>query len=325
MITKISVVVPTYRRPALLIRCLSALMKQLFYKEQYEIIIVSDGPDEETRAMVQLLLSESVPLINYFPLPERRGPAAARNAGWRAATGELVAFTDDDCIPDINWLPALWNAYKEHSFPAVAFTGKIIVPVSNRPTDYELNIAQLSVADFVTANCACSRQALLDVNGFDEQFTQAWREDSDLHFRLLKQNIPVCPVSQAVVTHPVRKEAWGVSLKEQKKSMFNALLYKKHPALYRERIQGQPPWNYYIVVLSFILVTTGLSVDSLLTTGIAFVAWITFTSSFILKRLKRSSRSASHVAEMILTSFLIPFLSIYWRLYGAWKYRVLFI
>ena len=50
---------------------------------------------------------------------------------------------------------------------------------------------------------------------------------------------------QAVVVHPVRPAAWGVSLGQQRKSMFNALLYQKHPQLYRCRIQPGPPWHYY--------------------------------------------------------------------------------
>src|SRR5690606_228568 len=108
-------------------------------------------------------------------------------------------------------------------------------------------------ADFVTANCACTRAALERVHGFDEAFTMAWREDSDLEFRFINQRVPIRFVQQAVVTHPVRKASWGVSLKEQKKSMFNALLYKKYPSLYREKIMKRPLWNYYAMAGLFVL------------------------------------------------------------------------
>ena len=70
----------------------------------------------------------------------------------------------------------------------------------------------------------------------------AWREDSDLEFRLLQQGIPIWRLQNALVIHPVRKASWGVSLKEQKKGMFNALLYKKYPGLYRKKIQPRPGW-----------------------------------------------------------------------------------
>ena len=48
--------------------------------------------------------------------------------------------------------------------------------------------------------------------------------------------------------HPVRPERWGVSLRQQKNVFYDALLYKKHPRLYRERILRAPPWDYYAVV-----------------------------------------------------------------------------
>lgn len=67
------------------------------------------------------------------------------------------------------------------------------------------------------------------VEGFDERFKAAWREDSDLHFKFLEHNIPINKSEKAVVCHPERKASWGVSVSEQKKSLYNALLYKKHP------------------------------------------------------------------------------------------------
>ena len=67
------------------------------------------------------------------------------------------------------------------------------------------------------------------IGGFDERFPEAWREDSDLQFTLLEQGYTIKPAPQAVVTHPVRPAPWGVGLKMQRKSQFEALLYKKHP------------------------------------------------------------------------------------------------
>src|SRR5690606_30571680 len=113
----------------------------------------------------------------------RHGPAAARNVGWRAARCEVVAFTDDDCIPDPGWLAAGTRAV-EQGFAAA--TGRVVVPLPDAPTDYERDAAGLARAEFVTANCFCRRSVLEALGGFDERFSAAWREDSDLHFALLR-------------------------------------------------------------------------------------------------------------------------------------------
>ncbi len=322
---KISVVVATYKRPQLLRKCLEALARQDMRINEFEIVVVSDGPDERTRNTIHGIDHLILPYVQYITLEKNSGPAAARNAGWRKANGQLVAFTDDDCLPQPQWLSSLWNAYESFGSPAlVAFSGSVVVPVSEHPTDFELNTAHLEHAAFVTANCACTRNALLLIEGFDERFTVAWREDSDLEFKLLENHIPIHKIEQAVVVHPVRKASWGVSIREQKKTMFNALLYKKYPSLFRQKIQPAPAWNYYLIVGGFITMMGGWMLQHewmFLTGGTVYAA---FTIHFIIKRLMPTSRAYDHVMEMIATSLVIPFISIYWTLYGSIKYRVLF-
>ncbi|MEO3407346.1 glycosyltransferase [Mucilaginibacter sp. CAU 1740] len=318
---QISVVIPTYKRPQLLSKCLKALQLQLLNKQEFEVLIISDGPDEETEAAV----SEFNGLLNirYFCLPDKKGPAAARNLGWLTAKAAVVAFTDDDCQPDSTWLKAILA--EADPTRAQAFTGRVIVPRGKRPTDYELNTAGLETADFVTANCACTKLALFITGGFDERFSMAWREDSDLAFKLIFHHIDIKKINHATVVHPVRQASWGVSLKEQKKTLFNALLYQKFPALYRVKIQSQPPILYYLIIACFMVFIIGLFFNASLLIAFGGMGWLILTTYFIARRLYRTSRSLRHVAEMIFTSILIPFYSIYWQWYGAFKYRVLFI
>ena len=203
----VSVVVPTCGRPALLARCLAALERQTLPRERYEIIVVEDKA--------------------------RDGPAAARNRGWRLARAPVVAFTDDDTLPDADWLRAGMEALA----PGVdAVSGLLRMPIPDRPTDYERNEQGLERAEFITANCFVRRAMLEKIGGFDEQFRLAWREDSDLHFRLLRSGARIVRQPRALVVHPVRPAKWGVSLSQQKKVMFDALLYKKHPELDRKSV-----------------------------------------------------------------------------------------
>jgi GT2 family glycosyltransferase len=284
----VSVVVPTCGRPDLLERCLGALERQSLSREQYEII-VSD--DSELRS----------------------GPAAARNRGWRKARAPLVAFTDDDTVPDRAWLEEGMAAARRG---ADAVAGHTVMPLSDPPTDYERNESGLERAEFITANCFVRRYVLQELGGFDESFRMPWREDSDLHFRLLEGGYRIARADAARVVHPVRPAPWGVSLRQQKKVVFDALLFRKHPRLYRERIRRAPRWDYYLTVLCL-----ALSPFS----WIAFAFWAGLTGRFIADRLHGTSKAPRHIAEMVVTSMLIPPLSVFWRLVGAVRYRVAFV
>ncbi len=254
---RVSIVVPTYKRPDLLARCLEALLAQDLAPADYEVIIVDDADCIETRDMVQRRAKQARSrghTVRYLPAKFTQGPAAARNIGVRAARSEVIAFTDDDCIPCTGWLKAGLAALKDG---VAGVAGRISVPLEGAPTDYENNASHLAHSEFVTANCFYRRDALLLVGGFDERFTMAWREDSDLIFSLQERGLQFARASDALVVHPVRAARWGVSIGQQRKSLFNALLYKKHPALYRQKVQSGPPWRYYGIVGALLVVLAG--------------------------------------------------------------------
>ena len=264
-----SVVVPTYRRPELLDRCLAALAAQDFPSDRYEIVVA-----------------------------------------------------DDDCIPDPRWLAEGVAAFEGG---AAAVAGRVVVPLRERPTDYERDAAGLEGAEFVTANCFVRRDVLEAVGGFDERYTAAWREDSDLHFSLLERGFRIERAPGALVVHPIRPAPWGISLRQQRKSLFNALLYKKFPERYRRHIRSSPPWDYYAIVAS-IAAAAVAAIEGRrgLVLG-ALGLWTALTARFCARRLRRNSLAPRHVAEMALTSALIPPLSVFWRLYGAFKFRTFFL
>src|SRR4051812_20700679 len=160
-----SIIVPTYHRPALLERCLAALARQNLPASEFEVIVADDAADERTRQQVDSLRARDFD-VRYISVTGRHGPAAARNAGWRAARGNIIAFTDDDCIPDSAWLTVGVEPFADSA--VVAVTGQTIVPLPPAPTDYERNTAGLEASEFITANCFCRRQVLEAIGGFDE-------------------------------------------------------------------------------------------------------------------------------------------------------------
>src|SRR6516165_1044331 len=158
----VSVVVPTFRRPDLLARCLGALAAQDFAATAFEVMVTDDAGSDETRRQVAEFAARSHPVVHYVAVTGRHGPAAARNAGWRAARAPLIAFTDDDTIPQPDWLASGAGAL-QRAAELAAVTGQVIVPLPPTSTDYERNESGLETAEFVTANCFCRRDILEDL------------------------------------------------------------------------------------------------------------------------------------------------------------------
>jgi glycosyltransferase involved in cell wall biosynthesis len=317
-----SVVVPTYRRPELLGRCLAALDRQTIDAASIEIIVADDAASEETREQVARWQRASTVSLRYLAVAGRHGPAAARNAGWHAASGEIIAFTDDDTEPDSHWIARGVDGMRRAKLDAA--WGRVVVPLPPRPTDYERDAAGLERAGFVTANCFVRRAALEAVGGFDDSFAMAWREDSDLFFRLLRADCRIDKIDDAVVVHPLRPASWGVSLRQQRKAAYDALLYKKDRTLYARFVRpGRPSLYYAIVVALAVMISAGLThhTSAALLAG---VAWLILTATFAARRLRGTSRAPTHVAEMLVTSAIIPPLSLFWRAVGGVRHRVAF-
>lgn len=315
-----SVVVPTRDRPELLARCLSALAAQDLPRREYEVIVADDAADERTRRVVERFRGEGGLQVEYV-IPSGRGPAAARNAGWRLARAPVVAFTDDDCMPSPGWLRAGLSAFTNGVAGA---SGRTVLPVPLKPTDHEANAARLSRALFITANCFIRRDALEAIGGLNESYPRAWREDSDLYFRLVRYGRPVVRVDEALVVHPIRPAAWGVSIGLQRMSVYNAMLYRDYPDLYRVHIEPSPPYGYYLTVAAGLGSMAGLAAGRRRPAVACGCAWAALTTRFFLSRLRGTSHSPSHVAEMLVTSAIVPPLSVFWRLAGAVRYRVAF-
>ena len=324
---QVSVVVPTYKRPQLLQRCLRALAAQSLPRADFEVIVVDDGHSDSTQRVVSLAAAQWPPgRLRYLRPLQGRGPAVARNCGWSAARAPLVAFTDDDTLPSPDWLAQGVRAMHANGY--VAIGGRVVVPRSetNRPpSDHERMTRGLETSRFVTANAFVRRNALTQVHGFDERFRRAWREDSDLEFRLERHAGPVGRCEDAVVLHPVREEPWGISLRQQKNVYFDALLYRKHPRLYRQRVRRTPPWDYYAIVVLTLGALAAVLAGRPLAAGVAGALVLALVLRFALHRLQGASHSPRHVAEMLVTSALIPYLSVAWRLRGAWHFKTWFL
>jgi GT2 family glycosyltransferase len=185
----ISIVIPTCERTESLARCLERLTG-------IAEIIVSD--DSKTPATGQLV-STRFPKVKWIPGP-RRGPAANRNHGARHATGEWLAFLDDDCIPDGNWLDAI-----ERAKPAAEVVeGKTVcLGRTNHPLE---EIVENVTGDLLwSCNLAIRRDVFERLGGFDEDFLEAGGEDLEFAWRIKQMKLRVNYAPEAVVYHPARR------------------------------------------------------------------------------------------------------------------------
>jgi glycosyltransferase involved in cell wall biosynthesis len=189
-----SVVVPTRDRPASLERCLSAVGAAA---PGAQLIVVDDGSSDgaSVEATARHHGAEVVRLA-------RSGAAAARNAGARRASSEIVLFTDDDCVPDPGWGDALAAA-------VTAAAPRTIVGGRTVPGDATaLMAASQSVVASVeratrfcaTSNVGCHRQTVVDIP-FDEAFAEASGEDRDWCARVAEAGGAVVREPRAVVRH----------------------------------------------------------------------------------------------------------------------------
>lgn len=203
----ISVVIPTHERPAALQTCLAALAAQTLAAEQFEVIVIDDGGSIELEDIVDL--HEDSLRISLRRRPHA-GPAAARNAGAELAQGEVLAFTDDDCIADPNWLAAISSAVERcRSCIVGGRTENALVSNSSSEASqsvigymYAEGLRRTGELPFVTSNNLALRRDFFDtLGGFDVVFPEAAAEDRDLSARCSAAGGSLVYEPKALVRH----------------------------------------------------------------------------------------------------------------------------
>ncbi|MFL6152082.1 MAG: glycosyltransferase family 2 protein, partial [Ornithinibacter sp.] len=227
------VVVPTAGRDSL-----SALLPALAAGDgplPDRVLLVDDRPDKSAPLAPPRHLGPLAGRIAVLPGPAR-GPAAARNVGWRAARADWVAFLDDDVIPAPGWRAALAADLAELGAGVAASQGRVRVPLprDRPPTDWERNVGGLAEARWATADMAYRREALAAVGGFDERFPRAYREDSDLALRVLAAGYEL-RTGRRCVLHPVGQAPAAVSLHKQAGNADDVLMRALHGRDWRSR------------------------------------------------------------------------------------------
>jgi GT2 family glycosyltransferase len=230
---RISVVVATHNRAHLLPRLVDALAGQAG-AEPFEAVIVDDGSSDDTSRELQRLASEAPFPLRPLRLEHNVGAAAARNAGWRAGRAPLVAFTDDDCVPQPGWLAALSTALSDHD----AVQGQTRPDPAQRhklgPFARTIDVTW-ERGFYETCNMGYRRVALERSGGFDERFRRPYGEDCDLAWRVKDAGGQSTFAPDALVHHDIWPSDYRAYLRDKRRHGGIVLAVKNHPALRARR------------------------------------------------------------------------------------------
>lgn len=217
---KVSVVIPVYNGEADLPDLLRCLYAQTYPADLVEYLLVDNASQDNTAAVLKAASLEAQARgITLHPLSENQiqGPSAARNAGIRAATGDIIAFTDADCRPLPDWLFKLVQPFAD---PAIGLMlGEIeALPGKSLLEKYAarkkiLNQQKTLIHPFApfgaSANLATRRQVLEQVGLFRPYLTDG--EDADLCWRILNQPPwRLAYLETAIVRHRHRSTLQGL-------------------------------------------------------------------------------------------------------------------
>lgn len=310
------IVVPTVGRPCLA-RLLDALVEGSGPPPD-RIVIVDDRTRPAGGLLAALPCPSPAPLVHVVT-SGGQGPAAARNAGWRATTAPWVAFLDDDIVPDVDWATRL-SADIAACGPTVAATqGRLTVPSTpdRAPTDWERNVTRLAHAPWATADMAYRRSVLEALGGFDERFPRAYREDADLGLRVTAAGYRIVKGSRHV-THPVGPAPWYVSIVKQAGNVDDALMDRLHGSGWRRRA-GSPRGQrrrHLVTAAAGVAGLAGLAARRKGMAAVGIAVWLAGTGELAWRRIRPGPRTSREIATMAATSLALPAAATAWWLWG---------
>lgn len=310
-----SVVIPTIGRPSL--DALLGSLARATGPMPHEIVLVDDRKTGEPIDIARF--PEAVRTRMRIERMGGRGPAAARNCGWRGTTTPWVVFVDDDVLLSERWRDDLVRDLEKAPAHAGGVQGRIEVPLpQTRPaTDWERNVRGLMNSVWITADMAYRREALLATGGFDERFKRAYREDADIAIRAKVHGFALT-FGTRHAQHPVRPADRWISVRLQRGNADDILMRALHGASWRARA-GSPRGRFALHAAT--VLAAGVALTGVLErrSGVALLgaaAWLALTADFAWRRIEPGPRTRQEVATMAATSAVIPFAAVYHKVRG---------
>jgi GT2 family glycosyltransferase len=227
----ITVVAPTYQRADRMRRLVAALEAQAHPLDRFEVVIVDNCSTDSTADELAAIVATRPLRLRSLRTDVNRGPARARNLGWRAAAAPLVACTDDDCVPDPGWVAALVAAFHDDERLGVV-QGRTRAPAGPREQWTLAREIDGESPWFEGCNLAFRKEALEATGGFDEGF--GWYgEDTAAGWKVVDAGWARAFVAGAVVTHDLERRDARWRIKQAWLEGNLVQLAGRHPGLRR--------------------------------------------------------------------------------------------
>jgi glycosyltransferase involved in cell wall biosynthesis len=229
---EISVVVPSHDRPELLARLLDALACQTLSRDRWEAIVVHDCGPDGTEDLLRAHPLTAAGVLRHRMLPTGTGsPARMRNVGWRMARSPLVAFTDDDCRPDPDWVGTARALATTHPWTIIQGRTEPDAADPSRPPGGSLRRTMdvtPPTKEAQTCNIVYPRDLLEAIGGFDEGF-QRWGDDVDLAYRAKAVGAGHLGAAALVVRHVTEFPALRERVRDARKFADLPEVVRRHP------------------------------------------------------------------------------------------------
>jgi glycosyltransferase involved in cell wall biosynthesis len=296
VVPEVSIVIAAYNAAKTIPKVLEACRAQDLPKP-WEVIVVDDGSTDDTSALAARggarVLSQ-----------ENRGPAAARNHGWRSAKAPVILFTDSDCVPHRDWARLLSGGLDDTYSAAcgtygIANPGHWLAETIHAEIRWRHSRLPESVDFAGSYNLAATRTALESIGGFDDSYRAPSGEDNDLSYRLRDTGHEIRFVPSALVDHHHPTNLWRYLKEQARHGRWRMRLYASH----RHRVRGDmyagggdlasPPLAMFSL---FALAVSLFFRPALLASGLAFM----LVSFFHLLLAAQVAVHARHSVPLLL-------------------------
>lgn len=309
----VSVVVSTYNRPDRLAALLRSLEAQTLSRSSFEVVVVDNGSDTPTGEILAAELIRGALQLRTVRHERSLGPAGGRNSGWRAAQAPLIAFTDDDCTADPQWLA--------HGVASAKMHAGAIVQGRTQPDPVDLRhdglLAHTVRVDrlgpqYETCNIFYRREVLVALDGFDENFgPRPAGEDTDLAWRAIEAGSTAVFAPDAIVFHAVEHVGVRGILRLAARWSPAVLVFARHPQT-RAMLHRGIFWNVWHYLLWRSLV------------ALAGPRWLRrMLVTLHLNELRKRSRAAGASGWGVPILILHDFVECWAVARGAIRYRTL--
>ncbi len=340
---KVSVVIPVYNAARTIERCLESLIEQSF--EDYEIIIVDNGSEDGSFGLIEEFIrihpKKKIKLIRE----EKKGPAPARNKGIKYAAGDIIAFTDSDCVADSKWLQEIVGAFDDESIGAVAgnirgykpsnLIEKFLCAFTLKGLEKGRDFVKYSILEggFPTANLSVRKDLLEEIGNFQGKKST---EDHDVCAKLYSLGFKIRYITNGLIFHIHRDKLSGLISQSfgygeghaelLRKWRSHSLIIEFPKYTFQNSKFGFPIWanlNYADKKMVFFIIL-GFINPILFSLPVVYVVYISIDMK---KKCKKQDIEVSAV-EQIGLAFLLLIKSIAMtcgRIYGSFKSRVICI